>query len=147
MDPRNKNIRKSEYKNTEEAQSAVPSASMDYIYMSKQDVKAHDNPVLVMVNERTNERFARAVGNKGVNGGASSSSDDNGVVWLLKDCDEELKAWGYTGGPNGSLILTCDGERPIRAFRDILAKHHGGIVIPEGPAKGESQSMGNCEGQ
>ena len=80
-------------------------------------------------------------------GGGSSSSDDNGVVWLLKDCDEELKAWGYIGGPNEPLVLKCDGERPIRAFRDLHAKHHGGIVMPAGPAKGESQSMGHGEGQ
>ena len=36
-------------------------------------------------------------------------------------------------------------EKAIVAVRDTLAKYHGGKVIPENPAKGESQSNGAVE--
>ena len=44
----------------------VPRVSMDYFYMSTKDEEAKENPVLVMVNEDTGEKFGRAAGRKGV---------------------------------------------------------------------------------
>ena len=41
--------------------------------------------------------------------------------------------------------MKCDGEKSIVALRDAIASFHGGEVIPEGPAKGESQSNGRVE--
>ena len=41
--------------------------------------------------------------------------------------------------------MKCDGEKSIVALRDAIASFHGGEVIPEGPAKGESQSNGLVE--
>ena len=54
--------------------------------------------------------------------------------------------WGHTGGSGQRLILKCDGESSMKAFRDTLGRFHGGVVIPESPAKGESQSNGRAEG-
>jgi hypothetical protein len=42
-------------------EQAVPRVSMDYFFMSSADQKAHDNPILIMVNENTGEKYARAV--------------------------------------------------------------------------------------
>ena len=41
--------------------------------------------------------------------------------------------------------MKCDGERPIKKVRDSLARYHGGQVVLESPAKGESQSNGVVE--
>ena len=34
----------------------VPRIPMDYLYMSKKDEKAKDNPILVVLNEESNEK-------------------------------------------------------------------------------------------
>ena len=57
----------------------------------------------------------------------------------------ELKVRGHPGGTAGNIILKSDGEPAILAVRDALAKYHGGIVVQEGPAVGESQSHGRVE--
>ena len=57
----------------------------------------------------------------------------------------ELKTWGYHGGGEDSLIMKSDGEPAIVAIKEALAKYHGGIVIPELAARGESQSNGIVE--
>ena len=106
--------------------------------MSKADEEAHRNPLLVMVDEETGEKYARAVGRKGV--GEMGEMD-----WLIKDASEELKSWGHAGGEGGELILKCDGERAIVGLRDAIARYHGGRVVPEQPAKSESQSNGAAE--
>ena len=61
---------------------------------------------------------------------------------MVKDASEELKAWGNAGGVGGKIILKCDGEAGVRAMRSAIGQYHGGEVIPEQPAKGESQRNG-----
>ena len=95
--------------------------------------------MLVVLNEQTNERYARATGRKGV--GTEGLMD-----WLVKDICEELKTWGHAGGPGGHIILKSDNERAMAAVRHAIAKFHGGVVVQESPAKGESQSNGAVEG-
>ena len=65
--------------------------------------------------------------------------------WLIRDVSEELKSWRHAGGTGGKIIFKCDGESAMVALRDAVAKFHGGIVIPETSAKGESQSNGAAE--
>ena len=67
------------------------------------------------------------------------------MQWLIKDFAAELRAWGHQGGDGGKIILKSDGERSIKAFRDAVAKFHGGEVMTEEAAKGESQSNGRVE--
>ena len=67
------------------------------------------------------------------------------MKWLLKDMDEELKAWGYSGGPEENMIFKSDGERAIVAVGSALAKYHGGQITPEQPPRGESESNGRVE--
>ena len=111
---------------------------MDYFYMSQKDEEAKENPNLVVINEASNEKYARAAGQKGV-------GTEGAVQWLIKDVSNEMKSWGHQGGEGGKIILTCDGEKAMVALRDAIAKYHGGEVIPENPAKGESQSNGRVE--
>ena len=82
----------------------VPKISIDYFFMSKKDEAAHENPLVVMLDEATGEKYARAVGKKGL--GAQGEMD-----WLIKDMAEELRAWGHAGGESGHIILKSDGER------------------------------------
>ena len=126
-------------KTEREKETEIPRISMDYFYMSKKDEEAKENPVLVIVNEMTNERYARATGKKGV--GTEGLQD-----WLVRDVSEEMKAWGHAGGVGGRVILKTDGEGAMVAFRDAVARYHGGMVVTEEPAKGQSQSNGMVEG-
>ena len=57
--------------------------------------------------------------------------------WLIEDISKALKSWGHTGGPGSELIGKTDGEPAIVALREAFMKYHGGIMIPETPAKGE----------
>ena len=109
--------------------------SMDYNSMSQEDEKASANPIMVMVDNRTGEKYARAVGHKGM-------GKDQDMEWLIKDMSNELKVWEYPGATAGNIILKSDGEPALLAVRDALAKYHGGIVVQERPAVGESQSNG-----
>ena len=61
-----------------EEESRVPRISMDYFFMSEKDEKANVNPLIVMLDEETNDKYARAVGQKGL--GEAHEMD-----WLIKD--------------------------------------------------------------
>ena len=106
--------------------------------MSSTDEAASKNPLIVMVDEDTGERYARAVGKKGL--GAFGEMD-----WLVKDMAEELRSWGYTGGESGHFIMKSDGEPAIVQLRDAVARYVGGRVVPEDVPRGESQSNGTVE--
>ena len=73
----------------------VPKISMDYFFMSQEDEKASENPLLLMADETMGHRYMRAVGRKGI-------GDNNEMDWLIKDLDEELKSCGYPGGARSS---------------------------------------------
>ena len=53
---------------------------------------------------------------------------------------QELKSWGYPGGGSNPLLLKSDGERPIVAVRESLARCLGSMITPEMPPKGEHQA-------
>ena len=72
-------------------------------------------------------------------------SEDKADPWLVKDLHAELKAWGRPGGGENKLVIKSDGESPIVAVREALARKHGGIVSPEQPPKGEHASNGVIE--
>ena len=111
---------------------------MDYHFMSEEDMKASRNPILIVINEQTSDRYARAVGQKGL-------GNEGEMDWLIKDLSNELTSWGHNGGAGGKIIVKCDGEASITAVRAALGRYHGGLVIPEEPAKGESRSNGLVE--
>ena len=105
----------SKEKTEEEKEAEVPRISMDYFYMSKADEDAKENPLIVAVNEKTNDKYARAAGKKGV-------GEEGERNWLVKDLSDELKAWGHQGGTGGKISLKCDGEKSLVAFRDAVGK-------------------------
>ena len=116
----------------------MPKIAVDYFYMSTADSCASQNPLLVMVDEGTGERYARAVGQKGL-------GNPGDMDWLIRDMSEELKCWGHAGGEKGHIILKSDGEPSIVAVCDALARYHGGKIVPERPPVGESPSNGVVE--
>ena len=116
----------------------TPRISLDYFFMSSVDEAASSNPLLVMLDESTGEKYARAVGQKGL--GMEGAMD-----WLIKDLSDELKSWGHAGGEGGHILVKTDGERSIKAVREALAQYHGGKVVPDVPPCGESQSNGAIE--
>ena len=67
------------------------------------------------------------------------------MKWLIDDMQRELKSWGHPGGESSHMIFKSDGEASIRLIRDRLAKQHGGKIVMESPAQGESQSNGTVE--
>ena len=125
-------------RNEELQQGEVPRIALDYFFMSTVDEAAHSNPLIVMVDEATGDKYARAVGRKGA--GVAGELD-----WVVKDMSDELKSWGHTGGQSGHIVLKSDGEPSIVALREALAKYHGGRVVQESSAKGESASNGAVE--
>ena len=133
-------MKKAAREDEEEESAAVPRVSMDYFFLSKEDEKASENPMIVMVDDKTGEKYARAVGQKGL-----KKPDGESMDWLVKDMSKELKAWGHGGGPDGHIIAKSDGEHSITSVISALAKYHGGRMVPEKSAKGESQSNGRAE--
>ena len=97
--------------------------------------KASPNPLLVIADERTGSRFARATGVKGLGEGGSTD-------WLIEDISKALKSWGHTGGPDQELIAKSDGEPAIVALKEAVMKYHGGIMIPEAPVESEKAETG-----
>ena len=96
----------------------VPRISMDYFFMSKKDEEEKKNPVLVVLNEKTNEKYARAAGQKGI-------GTEGAVQWLVKDVAAEMRTWGHQGGTGGKIIMKSVGGKSIVALRDAIAKFHG----------------------
>ena len=54
----------------------VPKISMDYFFMSQDDEKASENPLLLMADETGGHRYMRAVGRKGL-------GDNNEILKIL----------------------------------------------------------------
>ena len=67
-------------------EAKVVRVSMDYFFMSQEEEKACENPLIVMVDEDTGNKYMRAVGKKG-------TGEGNEMDWLIKDMHEELKSW------------------------------------------------------
>ena len=55
--------------------------------MNDKDRQNGSNPILIMIDESTGEKYSRAVGKKGV-------GEDGEMDWLIKDICEELRSWG-----------------------------------------------------
>ena len=65
--------------------------------------------------------------------------------WLIEDISTILKSWGHVGGTGGELIVESDGEPAMLAVSSAVMRQHGGMKIPEGPAKGEKAENGLIE--
>ena len=71
-----------------------------------------------MTDESTGNPYMRVVDSKGL-------KEDKTDPWLIKDLHAELKAWGRPGGGDNKLVIKSDGESPVVAVREALAKKHG----------------------
>ena len=65
--------------------------------------------------------------------------------WLIEDISTILKSRGHARGTGGELIVKSDGEPAMLAGRSAVMKYHGGIMIPDGSAKGEKAENGLME--
>ena len=102
------------------------------------DMKASENPSLVMIDDQTGNKCMRMVDQKGL-------GKEGEMSRLIRDMHEELKSWGRPRGATNALIMKSDGEPAIVAVRDALARCHGGRVAPEHPPRGEHQANGLAE--
>ena len=102
----------------------VPRVSLDYFFLTEKDKEAGTNPMLVMVDEQSGEKYARVVNHKGLKDQANDG-------WIVADIIEELRTWGHAGGDGGHLIIKSDGESSIRLIVETVAKTMGGRVILE----------------
>ena len=85
-------------KGKEEEENEVPRVSMDYFYANQADEDNGRHPWIVMIDEKTGEKYARALLQKGL-------GDRGEMDWLIKDMSDELKCRGHLGGTGGNLIL------------------------------------------
>ena len=76
-------------KDDKENQSKVPKVSMDLFFMSRKDEVAKQNSIIGMLDDETGEKYARAVGHKGI-----GKHGETG--WLIQDMVAELKPFGYS---------------------------------------------------
>ena len=109
----------------------VAIVGMEYFYMSDEDFKASVNPLIVMVDEETGEKYCRATGRKGL-------GTDGTMDRLVKDMVEELRTWGHAGGAGSLIIWKRDNNNAVKALDDAVGKLMGGKVIPENPPQGTS---------
>ena len=116
----------------------TPRICMDYFYMNERDREEGANPLVIVTDEDAGDKYARAVGRKGV-------GEHGEMDWLIRDISLELKSWAHQGGSGNRMIMKADGERSLKALRDAVARYHGGIIVPEVSARGESQSNGVAE--
>ena len=80
---------------------------------------ASENPMMVMVDESTCNKYMRPVDQKCLEGQGDNS-------WLVRDMHEELKAWGLPGEARNAIIMKSHGEPAIVAVREALARCYGG---------------------
>lgn len=69
--------------------------------------------------------------------GIKALGEAGSMDWLVEDISATLKSWGHAGRTGGEIIMKSDGEPALLAVRSAVMKYHCGIIIPEGPAKGE----------
>ena len=119
-------------------EDGIPRICMDYFYMNERDREEGRNPLVIVTDEDAGDKYARAVGRKGV-------GERGDMDWLIRDISFELKSWRHQGGSGSRLIMKADGERSLKTLRDAVARYHGGIVVPEVSARGECQSNGVAE--
>ena len=101
----------------------VPRVHMDYFLMCREDEEGLKNPLLVIADERSGSRYARAVGIKVL--GEAGPMD-----WLVEYISTTLKSWGHAGGSGGEIIIKSDGGAALPAVRNAIMKYRKGIVIP-----------------
>ena len=61
---------------------------MHYFYMNELECEEGRNPLVVVTDEDTGDKYARAVGRKGV--GENGEKD-----WLIRDISLKLKSWEH----------------------------------------------------
>ena len=107
-----------------EEHGQVPRVAMDFFYMNEKDRAEDANPLFVMMDEETSDKYSRVVEKKRLGGNGERER-------LVKDISGELKAWGHLGGEGHRLILKSDGECPMRTLKEAVRKYHGGVVMME----------------
>ncbi len=103
---------------------------LDYFYMTKENEKSGQNPMLVVVDSRK----------KNVMGIATGSTGE--VPWVAKKIADEVEAWGYG---STSIVLLSDNEPAILSLkRAVMARRDKETILME-TIEGDSQANGVAE--
>ena len=113
--------------------------AMDYFSMYKANEKASENPLMVMADEESGSRYARAVGQKGLVDGQEMSR-------LIEDMCAQLRAWGHAGGAGGELIVKSDGEPACERRSDEALRGEGDAKTTRQRRKG-GERVGGRSGE
>ena len=97
--------------------------SFDYFFGSKK-VGDETRPVLAMIDEKSQMKWARVLTAKGI-------PEDGSQEWAIRDAIKELQVWGYKANQmNPQFVFKIDGESNIRKIRDAIASKMGGENTP-----------------
>ena len=92
----------------------VPRISIDYFYMNEKDQRDGSNPLLIVMDESTGEKYDRQVERKGV-------GDDGTMDWLAKfNFDDKIVVDDASCAPAQGSIVT---PRRLRIMHNFLEKH------------------------
>ena len=103
---------------------------MDYWFGSEKNRRTVENPMLVVVDERSGSISGYAVGHKGV------------VEWVVKKVVQDIESWGWGGQ---RIVLRSDGEESIMVLKKSIGEMNHGGWVPEESLVGESKSAGITE--
>ena len=113
-----------------EAENSVVRIHLDYFYITKENEKRGQNPMLVVVDSRK----------KNVMGIATGSTGE--VPWVAKKIADEIEAWGYG---STSIVLFSDNEPAILSLkRAVMARRDKETILME-TIEGDSQANGVAE--
>ena len=127
-----KGVNSAHFKTNREEEQSVTTVSMDYAFMTNDDVKDSEQgymPILVMLDRNTGKLNANVVPTKGIN------------PYAVKKAVQNINLLGYS-----KIVLKCDQEPAIVSLRDAIKRELGTTTVPEESPVGESQSNGEVEG-
>lgn len=88
---------------------------MSVHFVGSVECGASENPMFILVDEETGNKYARMVVQKGV-------GERHEVEWLMLDAVKTLNVWGHTGT---DIIVKSDGEPAITVVRDAIGNYLG----------------------
>ena len=107
---------------------------MDYFYMNERDREEGANPLVVVTDEDTGDKICPRCWTQ-----RRGRARRNGLA-----DPRHFPRTQVLGAPRRKWE-SDDGERSLKALRYAVARYHGGIVVPEVSARGESRSNGVAE--
>ena len=109
---------------------AIPTISMDYMFLGTKNIKAKDRTVLALFDNRTKSVMALMVHNKGP------------VEWAMNAAVKFIENLGYG---KVAIAIKCDNEPSILAVRDAITNKRTAPTTPLDTPVREAQGNGSME--